>query len=248
MKKIKQFPLSILMLILGVTISLSSCNYTKNTSTAKSFNKKHYNRGFVKIKNNTADKTSENVAYAENISKKEVISNIEHVAQTKDLSASTEVQSEVSGSYVAEFVINNFASAKEELIAEKAAATNAKDAKKADKALNRIEKLESMIVKHAPRIAEKAEMASAASEHSGGKDGAYRRGLASLILGAVGLFFGFLALNIAAIALGNRAMSLSDPNSQAHRFGRIGKILGWVGVALAIFALLMVILLFALIW
>jgi hypothetical protein len=244
MKQIKRFSISFLMMILGASVIFTSCNYTKNTSTAKSFNKKHYNRGIVKIKNNTVERNNETVAYND-ISKKEVIANIEHVAQTKELAASTEANAEVSKTYVAEFVINNFASAKEGIIAEREAATTAKEIKQADKALKKFERLEAMVAKHAPRIAERADMASAAAIPSGDNDPGYGRGLASLIIGALGLFFGFLVLNIVAIALGNRAMSLSDPTSQGHRFGRIGKILGWVGVGLAILALLLLILILA---
>lgn len=234
------------MMIFVSAVFFSSCNYTKNTSTAKSFSKKHYNRGFVKIRNNSSEKSQESVRYAENISKKEVIANLEHVAETKEISASTEFNHEISSNYVTEFVINNFASAKEKIVAEKSMATNASEIKKADKALNKMDKIEAMILKRAPRIAEKADMASAAAiVPPANRDAAGKRGLASLILGAVGLFFGFLAVNIAAIILGNKAMRDSSSGSDAYRFGRIGKILGWVGVALAIFAFLLIILILA---
>lgn len=245
MRKIKLLSINLFMMIFVSAVFFSSCNYTKNTSTAKSFSKKHYNRGFVKIRNNSSEKSQESVRYAENISKKEVIANIEHIAETKEISASTEFNHELNSNYVTEFVINNLASTKENILAEKSKATTVAEIKKADKALEKLNKVESMIVKRAPKIAERAEFASASAIPPSSRSAAERKGLSALVLGAVGLFFGFLAVNIAAVILGKKAMNMSTAGTQAYEQGRIGRILGWVGIAIAIFFFLLLILLVA---
>ena len=224
-------------LLLISMIALQSCS-----SNFSAFSKRQYNTGFAKYKKSDKKENSANVSIA--ASKDEVINEANTLAETKDYVATTEevvTETKMDADFVKQLVVENFASTKTALLEEKANATTEKELKKADKAIAKLEKVESMLNKYAPKIAENAAIASNPLAPAG-RDEAERKGLSALILGAVGLFFGFLALNIAAVILGKKAMNLSSSGSTAYTHGRIGRILGWVGIGLSILVFLIILL------
>jgi hypothetical protein len=213
-------------ILLVSLMALQSCS--SNFST---FSKRQYNTGFAKYKK--SDKKDHTETLSKKESKEAIVEETVALAETKDYVASTEAiveETNIDANYVKQLVIDNFASTKTALLEEKANAKTEKEVKEAEKALAKMQKIENMLNKYAPKIAEKAAIAS--NPPAPGKSRAEKMGLAALIMGAAGLFFGFLAVNIAAVIVGKRAMEQSSYGSSAYTQGKIGRILGWVGIGL----------------
>lgn len=65
-------------------------------------------------------------------------------------------------------------------------------------------------------------------------------GVAALVLGILGLTLVPFILSIVALVVGHRSKREAEAHPERYRdeLGRVGRILGWVGVALGVFALL----------
>lgn len=229
------------ILILALTLSLSSCSYTKNTGSARNFSKKHYNHGIVKHKSNK-DKSSADLAQStenEKLSKKEkkeeAIVQLEQFIASKDLTASESV-APVQSENVVDKVKGLFTEAKNQLTDQKAEATTDKEENKIDKKIKRMEKFETMLSKMSLKMEEKLSQNPDASPAAapGASPAANSRGLLGLlggIFGITGFVFAFLPLIsylglllcIAAIVLGAIGMKDNKP------WGLTGIILGSLG-------------------
>lgn len=221
--------IQLFVLIFSVSV-LASCSFTNKTGSASNFNKKHYNRGFVKKKKQSKEKTT----VLHKIEKEAAIFN-----DTKEMQTTTEKNVVENKADVFEHLQKDIESKKEEMLVLKENASSKKEEKKYEKAYNKLERVEKMIRKFEPKfLAKSTAYDYDDDDYSRGE----KKGIASLVLGAVGFFFGFLILNIAAVVLGSKAMKESDSNSDGYLYGRIGRILGFVGIGLLLFALLLIIL------
>lgn len=226
------------LLIIALALSLNSCSYTKNTGTANNFNKKHYNKGFVKNKSFKKDDTAilATSTDEEKISKKEqkeaLKIQLEQYVNSKSLTASSEeAPIEQSSEALVEKVQGKFSSAKANLLEAKETAT-VKEANKIDKKLNKIDKFNGILTKISSKMEAKMTPDPDAVAAQGGRD---LMGLLGGIFGIVGFVFAAvpyawylgLLLCIAAIILG--ALGLSGKN---RGWAIAGIVLGSLGFLL----------------
>lgn len=70
--------------------------------------------------------------------------------------------------------------------------------------------------------------------------------VASLVLGILGLFTIPLVLSIIAVVLGNQSKraTAAAPHRYSDQLGQVGRILGWIGIGLAVAGLLVLVLVF----
>ena len=231
------------LLIMAIALSLNSCSYTKNTGSASSFGKKHYNRGMVKHKSPKQDNTPilTQTVEVEKLSKKEkkeeVKAQIEQYIVSKDLTASgSDAPEEYSKENMIEKIKGNFTESKNLLTAKKEAATSAKEEKKIDKKIQRMERFENMLAKMSLKMESKLTPDPDASPAAADKG---LLGLLAGIFGIVGLTFAFLPiigylgllLCLSAIILG--AVSLNGSNKG---WAIAGIVLGAVGCLLFLMA------------
>lgn len=222
-------------LIIALALSLNSCSYTKNTGTANNFNKKHYNKGFVKNKSSKKEHTEVLASNSseEKLSKKEqkeaLKVQVQQYVDSKNLTASSEeAPIEQSNASLVEKVQENFSSAKENLVEAKATAS-AKETKKIDKKINKIDKFQNMLTSVSAKMEAKMTPDPDAIAAPGGRD---LLGLLGGIFGIVGFVFAAipyawflgLLLCIAAIILG--ALGL---NSSNRGWAIAGIVLGALG-------------------
>jgi len=238
------------LLVIALAFSLNSCSYTKNTGSASNFNKKHYNKGFVK---NNSSKNEHTIVLASNANEEELSKKeqkealkvqIEQYVKSKSLTASSEgAPIEQSSESLVEKVQGNFSSAKENLLEAKETATG-KEANKIDRKLNKIEKFNNMLSNISSKMEAKMTPDPDAIAPPGGRD---VMGLLAGIFGIVGVvftavpyvwYFGLL-LCIAAIILGILGLS-----GNRTGWAITGIVLGALGF---LFFFLFALLLFALI-
>lgn len=73
------------------------------------------------------------------------------------------------------------------------------------------------------------------------------RGTVALILGILGLLL-FQPLGIGAVILGNQVVRELSPSHEQYALGNVGRILGWIAIALFLLVLVMVVGAFGLIF
>lgn len=72
---------------------------------------------------------------------------------------------------------------------------------------------------------------------SSGRTKVQKQVLTSLILGGIGLFFGYIGIPIAATILGHKGVKASAENSEEYRRAKIGRTLGIIGIVFRFIAL-----------
>ncbi|MFT4969410.1 MAG: hypothetical protein ACI9O4_001157 [Chitinophagales bacterium] len=236
------------LLIMAIALSLNSCSYTKNTGSASSFGKKHYNRGMVKHKSPKQDNTPilTQTVEVEKLSKKEkkeeVKAQIEQYIVSKDLTASgSDAPVEYSKENMIEKIKGNFTEAKTQLTSMKEETTSSKEQAKLDKKIKRMEKFETMLAKMSLKMEDK--LTPDPDAINAPPSGRGLMGLLAGIFGIVGFAFAFapilgylgILLCISAIVLG--VLGLSGENSA---WALAGIILGALGVLMFFLAAIVI--------
>jgi hypothetical protein len=241
--KLSLLKIQSVLLIIALALSLNSCSYTKNTGSAGNFNKKHYNKGFVKNKSIKKDDTEilATNAKEEKLSKKEqkeaLKVQVEQYVNSKGLTASSEdAPLEQSSSAMVEKIEGNFSSAKANLTEAKLTAT-AKESNKIDKKINRIEKIENMLGKISSKMEAKMTPDPDAAPPAD-------RGLLGLLAGIFGIagltlafvpYIGYLGLLLCITAIILGVLGLQGDRSG---WAIAGIILGALGFLIFFLALL----------
>lgn len=235
---------------------LVGCSFTRSTGGPKDFAKRHYNRGIVRVQadidrmdspENTRDArehettvqlptgsgTDQPATWSEAL--KNQVADVSSVNEVTPYLASVEsIEAPTDEAPLAErfaFVQRLIDATHDNLeLARSSEDLTRRQSRRLDRMDKALERLE-------------AWTSNAQQQTYGEDETAKRRGLISLILGATSFVLFGLILGIPAVILGKKAMQSSDQNSQAYRFGRIGRILGWVSIGFGLFIFLFAILL-----